>query len=439
MSNSKSEPKDSEVLETPTEFKYKDFIDEIKSYIKKQKKEFLTVDEFFYYIHFKTKYKIDQDEEDFLLDYLQKENIINFKREEDKRERISNYTLEEANLLDEKKEDWNPYDEDEYSTDEFSIETELKNPYETKFSDEEIDNDLSDVTDHIKWYMQWVGKYGSLLSHEEEIELAKKIEASKKPDATEKEKREGQQAIKKLTNHNLRLVINIAKKYKGRGLPFPDLISEGNSGLIKAINKFDYSKGYKISTYATWWIRQAITRAIADQARTVRIPVHMVETINKLSKVTRELIQELGRKPTDKEIADAMGGGLTPKKINQIRLINIDPSSLDKSIGSDNESFLYDFIEDKRVITPDEYSKNREIILKINELLPKYLNKREVEVIRMRNGLIADESEISQRYSLDEIGKKFNVTRERIRQIESKAMKKLKEKAYKDLEHFKNY
>jgi RNA polymerase primary sigma factor len=165
----------------------------------------------------------------------------------------------------------------------------------------------------------------------------------------------------------------------------------------------------------------------------------MVETINKLSKITRELTQEYGRKPTDEEISKAMNNEISPDKINQIRLLNIDPSSLDKSIGSDGESFLYDFIEDKRVIAPDDYAKSKEIIHKINEILPKYLNKREIEVIRLRNGLIEGSEEINQRKTLEEIGEMFGVTRERIRQIESKAMKKLKDKAKKDLEHFKEY
>lgn len=305
-------------------------------------------------------------------------------------------------------------------------------------SDLQLDNDLGEARDHIKWYMRHVYRNGSLLSAKEEIELATIFAQSKLPDATHEMKIEGEYAKDKMIKRNLRLVVNIAKKYKSRGLPFQDLIAEGNNGLIRAINKYDHTKGFKISTYATWWIRQAITRAIADQARTVRIPVHMVETINKLSKVTRELMQEYGRTPTDDELAEFMGEGYTAKKINQIRLINIDPTSLDKSVHSEGESFLYDFIEDKKILTPDDYARNKEIILKINEVLPKYLNEREVNIIRLRNGLNENSDEIGESKSLEEIGKIEDISRERVRQIESKAMKKLKERAGKDLGHFQN-
>lgn len=306
-----------------------------------------------------------------------------------------------------------------------------------KVSDERINTNLSDTTDHIKWYMRWVGKYGKLLTSDEEIQLAKTMELAKKPKATKWELYQAKKAKDELINRNLRLVINIAKKYKTRGLPFADLISEGNNGLIKAVNKYEYTRGFKVSTYATWWIRQSITRAIADQARTIRIPVHMVETINKLSKVNRELIQEYGRQPTDKELAVAMGEGFTEKKINQIRLINIDPSSLDKSISVKGESNLSDFVEDKKVENPLEFTTNQEIFIRINEILPKYLNKKEIEVIRLRNGLDVDENGIPQYKTLEEVGEKFGVTKERIRQIEAKAMKKLKDKASKELKHFR--
>ncbi len=388
--------------------------------------EFLTIDQVYKYVD-KMNLYIDEESSDEFLQHLVEEKII------------------DSTLLD--MDDWDE-DRDDF---DYDIERKIDSKFGSKIDemsddeleelrsigDEEINNDLTDVNDHVKWYMRWVGKYGELLSSEEEIELAKQIKEGEKPNATEAEKELALQARNELTKRNLRLVINIAKKYKGRGLHFSDLITEGNSGLIKSISKFDYTKGYKISTYATWWIRQAITRGIADQARTVRIPVHMVETINKLSKVTRDLTQELGRRPTDKEIAKEMGDGITEKKINQIRMINIDPSSLDKTIGSDSESFLYDFIEDKKITNPDDFTRNKEIITKINEILPKYLNKREVEVIRMRNGLEKDSSEINQGYTLEQIGEKFGVTRERIRQIESKAMKKLKDKAQNDLVHFK--
>ncbi len=392
----------------------------LKRALTKSKKDKFTTEEVFRLLE-KNKIFVDEESSSDLFDYLILIDVVKELTTDDD-DFIMDVEDEEIEDIDNKEEDLK--------------EIEEENNFEN-YKDSEMDNNLTDANDHIKWYMQWVGKHGELLTHEREIELAKAIEDGNKEDATPKEKTLGRKAKNELINRNLRLVINISKKYKSRGLPFADLISEGNNGLIKAINKFNFRKGFKVSTYATWWIRQSITRAIADQARTVRIPVHMVETINKLSKTSRDLMQEFGRKPTDKEIAEAMGKGMTEKKINQIRLINIDPSSLDKTIGSDNESFLYDFIEDKRTTNPDDFSKNKEIIESINEILPKYLNKREVEVIRMRNGLTSGSTEIGEGYSLEQIGEKFNVTRERIRQIESKAMKKLKEKAAKDLQHFK--
>ncbi len=377
----------------------KKIISSLKSSLKKSEKELFDLEEV-YKILEKSNIVLSDENNDEFLALLAKEKIIDYN------------TIEAL-----------PYDEVTLS--DFNIK------------DSKINTNLSDTSDHIKWYMRWVGKYGKLLSSEEEVELAKKIEKGKNPNASKIDIYNAKKAKDELINRNLRLVINIAKKYKTRGLPFADLISEGNSGLIKAVNKYEYQRGFKVSTYATWWIRQSITRAIADQARTIRIPVHMVETINKLSKVNRELIQELGRQPTDAELAQAMGPGFNDKKINQIRLINIDPSSLDKSISTKGESFLYDFVEDKRLENPLDFATNKEIIDKINEILPKYLNEKEVKVIRMRNGLDKDENGIPQFKSLEEIGEIFEVTKERIRQIESKAMKKLKDKAYKDLKHFK--
>ncbi len=321
-------------------------------------------------------------------------------------------------------------EEEEKTEDELTLEGYRE------MSDDQLDNDLGEAKDHIKWYMRHVYRNGTLLTNQEERMYAERYDISKKEGATEAEKMLGDEAREIMVKRNLRLVVNIAKKYKSRGLPFQDLIAEGNNGLIRAINKYDYTKGFKISTYATWWIRQAITRAIADQARTVRIPVHMVETINKLSKVTRDLTQEYGRQPTDEELAKEMGEGFTPKKINQIRLINIDPTSLDKSVHSEGESFLYDFIEDKRITTPDDFARNREIISKINEVLPKYLNEREVRIIRMRNGLNEGNEDIGVAMTLEDIGSIEDISRERVRQIESKALKKIKERAKKDLDHF---
>ncbi|NOQ50128.1 MAG: sigma-70 family RNA polymerase sigma factor [Mycoplasmataceae bacterium] len=408
---------DEKVVNVEQELKYKDVLNILRKRLKVEHKILFSTEEVFDILN-RLKLYVDDDESAELFDLLIRKQIVS-----------KDFVLGEPTAEEEYQD--NDVD-DEFVDDEDDILEEIE-----ELSDKEIDhNELSDTTDHIKWYMRWVGKYGVLLTHAQEIELAKKMEDGARDNSTKKQKLEAKEAQEVLIKRNLRLVINIAKKYKTRGLPFADLISEGNNGLIRAINKYDYKKGYKVSTYATWWIRQAITRAIADQARTVRIPVHMVETINKLSKITRDLNQEYGRLPTDEELAIAMGEGFTAKKINQIRLINIDPTSLDKSIRSEGESFLYDFIEDKKAIVPDEFARNQEIIAKINEILPKYLSKREVEVIRLRNGLDSESENIGQRQTLEEIGEKYDVTRERIRQIESKAMKKLKEKAKKDLAHF---
>ncbi|NQX83342.1 MAG: sigma-70 family RNA polymerase sigma factor [Mycoplasmataceae bacterium] len=385
---------------------YKKIIISLERNLKKIKAKYFKQDEIFNMLS-KLKVTLDEDEINGFIFLLKERGIISGSEEIEDEEKIDERTDEEKKL-------------DEYR----------------EMSDVELENDLGEARDHIKWYMRHVYRNGTLLTTAEEVELATIFTNSKDPKATHEMKVDGDYAKDKMIKRNLRLVVNIAKKYKARGLPFQDLIAEGNNGLIRAINKYDYTRGFKISTYATWWIRQAITRAIADQARTVRIPVHMVETINRISKITRELMQEYGRQPTDDELAEEMGPGYTAKKINQIRLINIDPTSLDKSIHSEGESFLYDFIEDKRILTPDNFTRNREIIVKINEVLPKYLNEREVNIIRLRNGLSKDSEEIGEASTLEEIGKIEDVTRERVRQIESKAMKKLKERSKRDFEHF---
>ncbi|MFR7591033.1 MAG: RNA polymerase sigma factor RpoD [Longibaculum sp.] len=262
------------------------------------------------------------------------------------------------------------------------------------------------INDPVKMYLKEIGRV-ELLSHDEEIDLAKRILVG------------DEEAKKKLAAANLRLVVSIAKRYVGRGMLFLDLIQEGNMGLIKAVEKFDYTKGFKFSTYATWWIRQAITRAIADQARTIRIPVHMVETINKLTRVQRQLIQELGREPSAEEISAKMDG-MTPDKVREIQKISLEPVSLETPIGEEDDSHLGDFIEDEGAMSPDDYAANELLKDELNEVLLE-LTDREEKVLRLRFGL-----DDGRTRTLEEVGKEFNVTRERIRQIEAKALRKLK-------------
>ncbi|EMD16636.1 RNA polymerase sigma factor RpoD [Eggerthia catenaformis OT 569 = DSM 20559] len=262
------------------------------------------------------------------------------------------------------------------------------------------------INDPVKMYLKEIGTV-DLLTQEQEVELAMKIKDG------------DDNAKKRLAAANLRLVVSIAKRYVGRGMLFLDLIQEGNMGLIKAVEKFDYTKGFKFSTYATWWIRQAITRAIADQARTIRIPVHMVETINKLTRIQRQLIQELGREPTAEEIADKMEG-MTPEKVRDIQKISLEPVSLETPIGEEDDSHLGDFLEDEGAMSPDDYASNELLKDELNEVLLE-LTDREEKVLRLRFGI-----DDGRTRTLEEVGKEFNVTRERIRQIEAKALRKLK-------------
>lgn len=283
----------------------------------------------------------------------------------------------------------------------------------------DLDNAIS-IDDPVKMYLKEIGAL-PLLTSEEEIVLAKTVEAGMRADALPEEKEAALEAKRELADRNLRLVVSIAKKYLGRGLQFLDLIQEGNLGLLKAVDKFDYTKGYKFSTYATWWIRQAITRAIADQARTIRVPVHMVETINKLNRISRQLLQENGREATNEELAKAMGVSLA--KVREVKKIAQDPISLETPIGEKEDSHLGDFIEDHEAIAPDDAAGSILLREQIEELLTG-LTERERQVLELRFGLKDGKTR-----TLEEVGKYFDVTRERIRQIEGKALSKLKKTA----------
>ncbi len=271
-------------------------------------------------------------------------------------------------------------------------------------NDTEITKDVN-INDPVRMYLKEIGKI-PLLSAEEELALSVRV-------ANEEE-----EAKNRLAESNLRLVVSIAKRYVGRGLLFLDLIQEGNIGLMKAVDKFDYDKGYKFSTYATWWIRQAITRALADQARTIRVPVHMVETINKMARIQRQLTLELNREPSEEEIAKKMG--ITVEKVREVIKISQDPVSLETPIGEEDDSHLGDFVHDINSMTPEEYATNEILKEEIKAVL-ETLQEREQEVLELRFGLIDGTS-----HTLEEVGKKFNVTRERIRQIEAKALRKLR-------------
>ncbi|MCR5224405.1 MAG: RNA polymerase sigma factor RpoD [Bacilli bacterium] len=271
-------------------------------------------------------------------------------------------------------------------------------------SDEDLTKDVN-INDPVRMYLKEIGRI-PLLSAEEEAEVSLAVENG------------DDSARNKLAESNLRLVVSIAKRYVGRGLLFLDLIQEGNIGLMKAVEKFDYGKGYKFSTYATWWIRQAITRALADQARTIRVPVHMVETINKMARIQRQMTLELNREPSEEEIAKKMG--ITVDKVREVMKISQDPVSLETPIGEEDDSHLGDFIKDESSLSPEEYATNEILKEEINEVLDT-LQAREKQVLELRFGLIDGTC-----YTLEEVGKRFNVTRERIRQIEAKALRKLR-------------
>lgn len=331
---------------------------------------------------------------------------------------------------------------DDDSDDEILLDVDDEDEIEVEKIDLSVPDGVS-IEDPVRMYLKEIGKV-PLLSAEEEIELAKNMEAgavakekiailkSREENATEEELAEikeeiknlqkdldaGDEAKKRLAEANLRLVVSIAKRYVGRGMLFLDLIQEGNLGLIKAVEKFDYRKGYKFSTYATWWIRQAITRAIADQARTIRIPVHMVETINKLIRVSRQLLQELGREPSPEEIAAEMN--MPVERVREILKISQEPVSLETPIGEEEDSHLGDFIKDDNVPVPADAAAFTLLKEQLEEVLGT-LTEREQKVLTLRFGL-----EDGRARTLEEVGKEFNVTRERIRQIEAKALRKLR-------------
>ena len=308
----------------------------------------------------------------------------------------SNALDELYNVLTENHIEVKAEDEDEGSSIDIKDDITDNIPDESK--------DMS-VNDNVRMYLKEIGKI-SLLSLEEEQELSKRVA-------------EGDEKAKNiLAESNLRLVVSIAKRYVGRGLLFLDLIQEGNIGLMKAVEKFDYDKGYKFSTYATWWIRQAITRALADQARTIRVPVHMVETINKMARIERQMTLELNREPTDAELAKKMG--LSVDKIVEIRKISQDPVSLETPIGEEDDSHLGDFLADERTMSPEDFATYEILKDELRQVLDT-LTTREKEVLELRFGLFDGSS-----HTLEEVGKKFKVTRERIRQIEAKALRKLR-------------
>ncbi len=341
---------------------------------------------------------MDDDDLDQLWDWFSSENI---KISEDDDIEDLSVGDDDMDLMEDEdgEEEEEESDEEREEDDELSISRIPEISLYSKSSSVQLN-------DPVKMYLKEIGRV-PLLKPEDEPEIAKRIEEG------------DEEARSILISSNLRLVVSIAKKYVGRGMLFLDLIQEGNMGLVKAVEKFDYRKGFKFSTYATWWIRQAITRAIADQARTIRIPVHMVETINKLTRIQRQLVQELGREPTAEEISQKMEG-ISPEKVREIQKIALEPVSLETPIGEEDDSHLGDFIEDKDAMSPDQYASNQLLKDEINSVLAG-LTEREEKVLRLRFGLYDGRTR-----TLEEVGREFNVTRERIRQIEAKALRKLK-------------
>ena len=328
---------------------------------------------------------------------------------------------EPMDALDPTKEpptDWEPGSEDEVDAEVIANAKwdELHGSFGIVVADLE-----SSLDDPVRMYLREIGRV-PLLSAQEEVKLAQRMERGKAERHKQTPNRrivdDGEEAQRRLTEANLRLVVSVAKKYIGRGMSLLDLIQEGNIGLIRAVEKFDYTKGYKFSTYATWWIRQAITRAIADQARTIRIPVHMVETINRLIRISRRLLQDLGREPTSEEIAMQME--ISPEKVREIIKVSQEPVSLETPIGEEDDSHLGDFIEDHSALAPADAASHQLLKEQVEDVLDS-LTERERKVLQLRFGLDDGRSR-----TLEEVGKEFHVTRERIRQIEAKALRKLR-------------
>ena len=357
---------------------------------RKPKKEYKDINEYKTYLLNKNITGTEEFPQKEIMDVL-----VKFKLSDEEVETFFDWMNENGLVTDEEMDDLDDEDLDDEDERQEKIVIDYKAASYDKSSDP------------VKMYLKEIGRV-DLLTYEQEVALAKKIEKGDK------------KAKQELITANLRLVVAIAKKYTNRGLLFLDLIQEGNIGLIKAVDKFDYKKGFKFSTYATWWIRQAITRAIADQARTIRIPVHMVETINKMKKVEKALSQSLNREPTSKEIAKAMGEGITAEKVDEIKKISVDLLSLDANYGEDDDTDLSNFIADKDIMSPEQYANDQQLKDDIKLLLSQ-LTDKEAAILRLRFGL-----DDGRPRTLEEVGNMFGITRERIRQIEAKALRKLR-------------
>lgn len=407
-------------------------------------------------------YALDFDKEVELKHYLKEEKAITIVGD-DEDEDLAEESLDDGDIDEEEfggdDDSLDEITDDEGELSQEELEESQAHPY--AYDENALADDFHN-SDPVKQYLREIGKYPVLKGKDEEVALAKRIangekakemvaeldriiaEGGESAGEAQREKAnqqrivdDGESAKEELTNCNLKLVISIAKHYLNRGMQFLDLIQEGNIGLMKAIEKFDYTKGFKFSTYATWWIRQAITRALADQARTIRIPVHMVETINKITRTSRKLTQKLNRDPTAEEISKELattGVSLPPERIREIQMISLDPLSLEKPVGEEEDSHVGDFIEDKDNESPVKHANSALRRDVIDNVLSEALTDREERVIRLRYGL-----EDGRAHTLEEVGKEFGVTRERIRQIEAKAIKKLRHQKYrKQLEDYQD-